>query len=231
MSKVGNLISSQSGNLVAVASNAVGGFASALIGAVAIRQNRSIAGIIPDVTIEESHRDELTVTEHPVEQGAQISDHAFKNPAEVICRYGWSNSSGSAGFAATLIPGGLGALPGVSNLAQGGVSGPDVAEVYQTLLTLQESRQPFDLVTGKRVYNNMLIRSLQLHTDASTENALMVTAVMREVIIVQTQTVLLKADKQASPQDTAPVSPQGTKAPVQRSSLLLNVFQGLGLTP
>ncbi|MDE1905301.1 MAG: hypothetical protein KGH75_02465 [Rhodospirillales bacterium] len=219
MSKAGDLISSQVGSLVAVASNAVGGFASAAIGGVAIRQNRSIAGIIPDVTIEESHRDELVITEHPVEQGAQVSDHAYKAPAEVIARYGWSNSNAS-------LAGGVAGL-----LGQTVTNAPDVAEVYQTLLALQASRQPFDLITGKRVYNNMLIRSLQLHTDAATENALMVTAVMRQVILVDTQTTTLKPANQAQPQITAAIANQGTVAPVQRSSLLLRGAQALGLSP
>lgn len=217
--KAGDLISSQIGSPVAAISNLAGGFASSLIGDVAIRQNRSIAGIIPDVTIEETHRDELTITEHPVEQGANVADHAFKQPAEIIARYGWTNSS------ATLASGVAGLLGNT------GGSGPDVAEVYQTLLTLQESRQPFDVITGKRIYSNMLIRSLQVHTDASTENCLMVTAVMRQIILVDTQTTTLKPETQAQPEKTASPQSRGTVAPTQRSSLLLKGAQYLGLVP
>ena len=220
MSKIGDLIASQSGGLVAVAANAVGGFASNLLGPVSIRQGRSIGGLIPDVVIEESHRDELTITEHPVEQGAAISDHAFKQPAEVTARYGWSNS------AATLA-GGIAGVLGVTDAAA-----PDVSEVYQTLLALQESREPFDLITGKRVYADMLIRSLQLHTDATSENALMVTVTMRQVIIVQTRTTNLKpAANHSQPQNTAETENVGTVAPASRKSLLLSGAQALGLSP
>lgn len=54
---------------------------------------RVIGTIIPDVVVEEHHRDQLVITDHPVERGAAISDHAFKLPVEVEIRCGFSNSS------------------------------------------------------------------------------------------------------------------------------------------
>ena len=33
-------------------------------------RKRQIAGIIPDVVIEEQHIDELVITEHPIERGS-----------------------------------------------------------------------------------------------------------------------------------------------------------------
>ena len=183
---------------------------------VLFRQGRSIAGIIPNVTVEESHHDEMTITNHPVEQGATISDHAFKNPAQVTCRYGWSNSSLLQAAAVDLVSGLLqGSL--------GGASGDslDVNQVYAKLLELQTSAKPFDLVTGKRSYSNMLIKSLSMTTDAATENALIVTAVMQQVIIVQTQvTTLQPAENHAQPQSTAPMQNTGTKQPQAVSQTL-----------
>ena len=38
---------------------------------------RNIGGIFPDVTTEEIHRDELQITQHPVETGAPVTDHCF----------------------------------------------------------------------------------------------------------------------------------------------------------
>jgi hypothetical protein len=43
-------------------------------------------------------------------------------------------------------------------------------ETYQELLDLQNSRVPFDVVTGKRIYTNMLIRALEVTTDRTSEN-------------------------------------------------------------
>jgi hypothetical protein len=67
----------------------------------------------------------------------------------------------------------------------------------------------FDIYTGKRVYKNMLIKSLSQTTNPQSENSLMITAECREVIIVQTQTVAIQADpsKQKNPGATqAPVN-------------------------
>ena len=75
---------------------AIGGIAAVaggVIDTILIRQGRNIAGIYPDVVVKESHRDEMEITEHPIESGASISDHAFKRPAELLVQFGWSDSS------------------------------------------------------------------------------------------------------------------------------------------
>src|SRR5260363_275132 len=56
---------------------------------VLIRARRCIGEIVPNVVIEEVHQDALTITEHPVEQGAAIADHAYVRPAEVVMRCGF----------------------------------------------------------------------------------------------------------------------------------------------
>lgn len=158
---------------------------------VTFATQRNIGGFTADVTIAEEHTDELTITEHPVEQGASISDHAYKSPMRVVIRVGYSNSSQGAG-----------GDPGY------------VTAQYQNFLTLQATRQPFAIVTGKRRYSNMLVQSLAVTTDQTTENALLLTVTCREVIIVATQTATVPpADQHASPQKTAPVTSTGTVQP------------------
>jgi hypothetical protein len=161
---------------------------------VLLRQGRRIKGIVPQVVIEEKHRDELVITNHPVQNGANITDHAYKNPAMVSLRYGWSNS---------------GALFSLD------LGAPSVDDVYDMLLSLQESRQPFDLVTGRRSYSNMLIRSLDLVTDRTTENSIVVEVLLQQIIIVETQASTLKsASVMADPSSTAPVNNAGVKQPI-----------------
>lgn len=158
---------------------------------VLFKQGRSIAGIIPNVVLEESHIDELTITNHPVEQGAAITDHAFKNPAQVTVHYGFGQSGTFLNFSG---------------------AGGDPNTVYQQLLDIQASRVPFDLVTGKRSYQNMLIQSLGTTTDRESENALIVTATLREIIVVQTAPVVLAPpEHHAAPEKTAPVEKSGVK--------------------
>ena len=197
MSKIGNLLKGAViGTVAGVAVNAAGGLLNALF-----MSRRSIGGIIPDVTIEEHHSDTLTITDHPVEQGAAITDHAFKNPAEVTMYIAWSNASLllSSVVSGSLFAGKL----------------DDVNDLYGKMLDLQESRVPFDLVTGKRTYSNMLIKHISNTTDKDTENCLMLSVHMRQIIIVETTAVLLApTENQALPAETGPVENNGTKQPV-----------------
>ena len=152
---------------------------------------RNIGGFVADVTLEEQHSDELVITEHPVEQGAAITDHAFKKPSTVVIRAGYSNSSIQAN--------------GNPNYVQ---------EVYDDFLVLQASRVPFDIVTGKRIYTNMLIDRLACTTDEKTEYALFLSVSCREIIIANTQVVTVPpASAQTSPEITNATQNRGQLSP------------------
>lgn len=43
------------------------------------QQSRRIGVLIPSVVVSEKHTDTLEITEHPVEVGAAVADHAYKN--------------------------------------------------------------------------------------------------------------------------------------------------------
>lgn len=157
---------------------------------------RSVGGIVFDVTVSEVHTDKLTTTEHPVQGGGTISDHAYLTPKEVVIYVGQG--------------------------AKGGAAVP--RETYEQILELQASREPFDIVTGKREYRNMLITSIATTTDRSTENVLMVTLDCKKIVLVEaievavsgkgptsrqklgqdTQSTRLGGEKQAQPADVAP---------------------------
>jgi hypothetical protein len=154
-------------------------------------QTRSIGGIQAQVTIEEVERDELTVTEHPIEQGAPIADHAFKRPSEVVIRAGWNTQKAKDISAAT--------------------------GVYGLLLSWQAALQPFTLYTGKRVYRDMLITSLVVTTDSTSEFALLATITCKQVILVSTREAKVSAASQsegdhAEPQQTSTPADTGTKS-------------------
>ncbi|WP_041270932.1 phage baseplate protein [Frateuria aurantia] len=161
---------------------------------ILITQKRRIGTIYPQVTISERMHDELAMTDNPVDSGEVVTDHSYKLPAELTMRCGWSESGSLFNDIDSL------------QIA----STPN--EAYQNLLSLQKSRLPFTVTTPRRQYSNMLIRSLDVTTDAATANVLMVEVVMREVIIVSTQqTTMAAAEDQASPQDTAATTNGGVK--------------------
>lgn len=171
-----------------------------LLDFIQLTPRSSIGGIEIQATLEEIHNSTVQITEHPVELGAEITDHAFKKPDEVILRCAWSNSSPQA------------LLGTVQRLFSGELSGADyVSDVYSQLRELQEARTPFEIVTTTRRYQNMLITALQVTRDQKTGNALVCTATCREVIIVQTKaTTLPPRQDQASPEETAEVEDRGT---------------------
>ena len=188
----------------------------------------TLPDIIAQATIEEHHIDEMEITEHPVQQGAMVTDHAFKRPAEVTLHLGWSNSPSSSG---SLVNSAIAAAASVSpavttganvyGLASGvmglqsaldGSAATQIAAIYQSLLQLQESRALFDLYTGKRAYHNMICKTLSTTTDAKSEHSLPITMVCKQIILVNTQLVSLPAATQADPSATASPVNKGTQS-------------------
>ena len=177
------------------------------------QQSRRIGLIVPSVVISEKHNDTLEITEHPVEVGAAISDHAYRRPSEVVMQVGFSGGGSLLDFLDTTS---FGLSVGLSP-----------KETYQELLDLQNSRVPFDVVTGKRIYSNMLIRALEVTTDRTSENVLSAVHPLREVIITSTTTtqVAVKEDMKLGA-NTSAVQNSGVKTPAAKNESLLSRLAG-----
>lgn len=66
------------------------------------------------------------------------------------------------------------------------VAGANAAATFDALVRFQESRVPFVLVTGLKVYRNMLVRSIEPERDAGLARVLRARVELREVILVGT---------------------------------------------
>ena len=191
------------------------------------QRSRKIGIIIPDVVISEKHSDVLEITEHPVERptsssaGASsdgagyVADHAFRRASDLFMEVGFS--------------GGGSLLDMVNTSAIGISAGSSPKEIYSQLLELQRTKQPFDVVTGKRLYSNMMIRVLEVTTDKASENVLMATVTLREIIFTQTQTIT-SASKANMTQgaNTSAVQDGGVKTPKQPSESVLSKMTSIG---
>lgn len=174
-------------------------------------QSRKIGVMVPDVVISEKHSDSLEITEHPVEIGAAVNDHAYKRASDVTMECGFA---------------GGGSLLDVFDTSAYGLSTPfnsmSPKDIYKTLLEMQERRELIDVVTGKRTYNNMLIRAIEVTTDGTSENVLMCTLTLREVILSST-TPITVADKKNMQMgvNTSAIQNAGVKAttPVNTSAI------------
>lgn len=189
-----------------------------------------LSDIIAQATIEERHIDRIEVTDHPVEYGAQISDHAFRLPAEVTLVMAWSNSPNNAdlldsaiGAAATVnsaaqvAAGAIGAVNGAIELThsvQSFLNGSSVNQIksaYNALLALQSTRALFDIYTGKRSYKNMICRSISTESDCESENSLTVILQCQEILLVNTSIITLPRNSQLNASETASCVENGNK--------------------
>lgn len=169
------------------------GFLSVPISLFPVAPVRKIGEISVNVVVNESTNDTLTITKQPVQQGASITDHAYKEPTA---------------FSTTILF--------RDNPAK------SLSKIYQDLQDLQNSRVPFDIVTPKRIYRNMLMASLGQTTDKATENCLQITASFQEVIIVSVATTTVPRVKQKRAAST------GATESVGKKSALLTAKEGVG---
>lgn len=192
--------------------------------------------LVPHAVVSEDHSDTLMITKHPVEVGATISDHAYKEPARVTITCLWSNSPPSGGLlsqaasAAAAFAGRtrLGTAIGVASAAVGTIAGGaeiissilsgnaknQVKEIYAQLLALQESAIMCDVYTGKRSYKDMLLREVAVKTVRETENALAVIISCEQIIVVDTQIISVPLNSSAlqNPQANMPTTDTGGRA-------------------
>ena len=186
------------------------------------QNSRRIGLMVPSVVVSEKHTDMLEITEHPVERPTSagagfIADHAYRRPSEVVMEIGFAGGGSLLDFYDTR---NIGLSTPLNSM------GPK--EVYAQLLNMQQEKQLLDVTTGKRLYKNMLIRSLEVTTDRTSENVLSTTVTLREVIITQTKSIKVadKADMKYGVNTSAVIN-TGTKTPVPKNeSILSSVFGG-----
>ena len=145
---------------------------------------RSLGPINTMVVTEEHATDELEITQHPVQQGSMIADHAYVKPAVLSVKF-----------------------------VMGAERAP-LHDLYRALLDLQAAREPFTVVTGKRQYVNMLFKSLSQTTDVHTERVLSITAQMQEVFITSvTIAAVPPRYRHTNPSKTGATENAGSKKP------------------
>lgn len=156
-------------------------------------KKRKIGDLKINVVMNETTNDTLTITKQPVQQGASITDHAYKEPTVFSMQILFEDNI----FVS-------------------------LSKTYQNLLDLQNGRVPFDVITPKRIYRNVLIASLGMTTDKKTENCLAISITFQEVIIVNVVTTSVPRARQRNPGATGATQNAGKK------SALLSTKEGIG---
>lgn len=131
------------------------------------------AGLSFDAVLVQDHTSDLEVTDNPVETGVSVSDHAYLKPKVVKMTVGVSNTP----------------LRVRQNDPFSDLGENRVRRAYELLLDLQKKAEPFDVVTGLKLYSNMVVKSLSSRQEGPRDNAIKFEVTLREVIIVSTQIV------------------------------------------
>ncbi|WP_066922820.1 phage baseplate protein [Methylobacterium sp. CCH5-D2] len=156
-----------------------------------------IGSLVTDVVVSEVHQDAVAITDHPVEIGASVSDHAFILPERLEMRIGYSDATGG--------------YVGYSR------------EQYEAVLNLMAAREPFQVFTAKRAYRDMLVEFVGADTTDQTTNAAMLIVRLRRVRLARARGGgggaggggIAPNGSQASPEATGAWKDVGTVLPTE----------------
>ena len=170
------------------------------------KRGAQIGNLILDATTSEVHRRTNRVTDHPVEEGASVSDHIQRMPEELELTGIVSDTPViwlATLFATSPVVGDLDSSSARSDIA------------YKEIHRMMDAGELFTVITRLREYKNMSITSFTVSRDASTGNVIPISLSMREVLTVETATVAAPTPDASA--DAAPVD-VGKKTPKPAAS-------------
>ena len=113
---------------------------------------------------------ESTITEHPIQDGSDISDHAFENGKVITLDIGMSDVMEKINYTFT------------------GDSTRSI-NAYKLLNRLQAEKLPIKLINKFGTFSNLLVKSILTKDTKDTMYGLKATFVLKEVFIVKVGTV------------------------------------------
>ena len=169
----------------------------------------SVGGWYFDAVLKLSHDRGLVITSHPVEEGANITDHSHVREKRLMLEIGMSDV-GVGGF---------------ETRQSRSVS------AFEILSVMMKSREPVTVVTRLDTYRNMLIEDINPDEDKTTANGLRVSVFLREVKIVTAEKVTLPERVSTAPAKTGgsnsgAVRPEPVNTSMMRSTR--NLLFGTG---
>lgn len=196
------------------------------------RKAPSIGGIQFDATIETATSKSVTLTQYPVEFGANVNNHRIKNPDRHLMTGMISNTklgfdlndvgylgAGLIGSAVGGVAGGL--IGGISAYLLAGSEETRAQAAWEALTQLLTSGEPFDIDDGHAMLYGMVLVSLDKRHNPVNEDALEFVAELRQLVTVYTQ--LVKTGVQST--DQLPVGATQAVVSVPRGEVPIQVNQ------
>lgn len=187
-----------------------------------------IGNVILDATLSEMHRKTNNITSHPIEEGANVTDHIQQLPDEIE------------------LVGMVSDFPvywGASLTARSPiVNDPELGRVFRSkkayleLERIMADGELVDVVTTFKTYENMAITSLTVPKDAGSGNDARMTISLKEVVRVESKEVAApepETGADASPVKRGKVTPKdaATESPgtETKANTLADSFAGIFL--
>lgn len=140
-----------------------------------------IATIQLDCSVSETHSYKSTVTDYPTEEGFYIQDNVYLNPFTLTMKGIITDTP--LGFLGENME-----IPG--NLVES-----PLEEALDNLLMLRDKKIVFDVVTGLKIYSNMIFTNFEPTRDLDTARSLQFTAELKQIRKASSQIIEIHNDK------------------------------------
>lgn len=155
-----------------------------------IRTKKSIGGIELDAVLSETHNNQVRLTKNPVELGVDITDHAIVEPKKInIVAQVSDTPLGTAAFGqiVDLVTGLFGTATS-QNITRSNAA-------YNAMVQLMEQREPIQVQTKLKLYEDMVITALSTTQDKNSSRIALMTINLEEVLITESRIVKLDPDQ------------------------------------
>lgn len=193
-----------------------------------IRTQRFIGGVQLDTVTIEDHDNSVLITKNPVEDGVDITDHAIIQPKLLFIQGAVTDTPLGAAAFGQLVDS-VTSLFGTTTPTNGTRS----QNAYNLMLALMEAREPFEVSTKLRTYNNMLMTSLKTVQDKDSSRIVLLNMVFEEIITTESATInLTEADVSAEiGKSITPTVERGRQEALEvkeptNTSVLFDIFGG-----
>ena len=161
----------------------------ALLNIIFDKTKTQIGTITVDAAVSLKHSLSSSLTKNPVEEGAKVTDHVELEPQGLSIQGVISDTPLDFQVLNDLVNGnfkniGKSFKDGIkSSLGKTSRS----IEQYQAIVELWKSREPFQVITGFKVYDSMILTKFEVDQNATTGRAMHFTAEMEQIRIVSSQ--------------------------------------------
>lgn len=177
-----------------------------------------IAPIVLDATVKESFVTKAEPTQHPVENGADVTDHVIIKPnslsiSGIITETPFAGISDLVKATGATVGASIGAALGPFGAAAGAVVGAVggktlagslfgssdrvLSAVAAEFVKLRDARQPIDIQTGLQLYKGYVLSSCSVSRDQKSGQSISVDLEFIELILVESQVTQVAIPKVA----------------------------------